>query len=322
MRKAQGIVLDIDKKNLILLTPDGDYLKVPHPGGRVKIGDEVCCRLTVPAWPKAIAAAACLAAALFLLIVVYPPGTPFSGVPWSGDAVQGYLVFEINPNFELAYNEKLEVTACRALNDDAVLLLEGLQERAQLFDAVKWLLERSVSAGYIGRTLEDNLVLVTLVQVGQAEILPEPLADLIEEQLDRFGINGYVAVFETDARTHQEAVTGGHSLNRYLVVEALRRQGGEASPLDDKPLADLLRELNSNFPGGLVRATGQPEPPPQDSPDPADSPGPPDHEPAHQGKPEPDPEEKGTEEQPARPGQHPLDPPGSDGSAGPHSKKS
>jgi hypothetical protein len=312
MKKMQGIVLEVRKRHVILLTPDGDFQKAPHPGGSVKRGDEVCCRLTAPPWPKAAAAAACLAAAVLVLIAVFPPGSPFSGVPGNGDSVQGYLVFDINPSFELAFNSKLEVTACRPLNEPAVSLLEGWRARRPLDDTIAWLLERSVAMGFLDLDLEHNLVLVTLVRVGSVEITPEPLAELIEEKLSRLGVSGYVGIFETEAQARAAAVTAGLSLNRYLLMEALRRQGIEDLPGDDSPLADLLRKLNGTLPGGLFRATGKPGQPPQFPPGSDNPPGRPDLPPDPPEKPD----DPGKGRMDSRPGLPPPDTPGSGDSPG------
>jgi hypothetical protein len=196
MRKAQGIVLEISKKHIILLTPEGDYRKVPHPGGDIRRGEELNLSLP-PARPKAVGALALLAAAALILIAIIPAGIPLTtDLPVDGSPEPGYLVLDINPGLELTFNEDHEVTAFYPLNDDAVLLLEGVDVGGGLFSTLDLLLERSAELGFLDPDDSDNLVLITLVQTGEADISLELLADNVEQKLSQIGIAGSVGLFE------------------------------------------------------------------------------------------------------------------------------
>ncbi len=317
MKKVRGIVLEVNSKHLILMTPDGDYQKVPHPGGNVKRGDEVSCRSSERIWPKTFTAAAFIAVAALVLITVFPLGIPDSGLMGTDDSVDpvyGYLVFDINPSFELAYDENMEVTAIQMLNDDAALLLEGLEANGQLYDTLEWVLERSVAMGYLDLEVEENLIFITLVQSGQVEVPPGPLAAFIEDNLSRLGITGSVGIFETDGQTHEQAAAAGMSVNRYLLLEALGEHYGEEISLDEQNLGELIRGLEGKEIASLVISTFRPELPPQA---PIDSDGLPGGDGLPVDKPDQAEEKGGIDGRPGRPGFVPQIPSGNDDGSGP-----
>jgi hypothetical protein len=275
MKKVQrGIVLEVNKKYIILLTPAGDCLKVRHPGGNIRLGEEFSCSASRPAWPKVVATAACLTAAALILIAVIPAGASLTDMFDGDNSVQGYLVLDINPSLELSFNAELEVTAFHPLNEDAVLLLEGLEVGTYLFDIVGLLLERSIELSFLNPD-EKNLILIALVQIKETNISPQLLADLIERKLSTYGISGDVGIFETSNKDRNEALETGISLNRHLLLEALHGLDKEKVIGDDLPSADLLSGLKNRLPFSEFRTTVVPELPTQVPFDSDDLPGPP-----------------------------------------------
>lgn len=263
MKKVQrGIVLEVNKNHIILLTPAGDCLKVRHPGGNIRRGAEIGYSTSTPTWPKVVATAACLTAAALILIAIIPAAFPLTDMFDRDSSVQGYLVLDINPSLELSFNAELEVTAFHPLNEDAVLLLEGLEVGTYLFDIVGLLLERSVELNFLNPD-ERNLILIALVQIEKTNISPQLLADLIEKKLSTYGISGDVGIFETSSTDRNEALETGISLNRHLLLEALHGQDKEKVIGDDLPAADLLSGLKNRLPFSEFRTTVVPELPTQ-----------------------------------------------------------
>ncbi len=276
MKKIRGIVVEVNKKHLVLLTPGGSFQRVPHPGGEIKRGEEVNCRASRSIWPKAAASAAIFAAAAILLVAIFPAGSPTNDLIDGIDPVQGYLAVDINPSLELAFNEELELTAFRPLNDDAALLLKDLQTGAELFDVVELLLERAVTLGFLDPGESENIILMTLVRAGEADNLSHALADLVEEKLIQFGIPGSVGIFEADGRDRDQVLESGISLNRHLLIKALQAQGVEAVTSGDLPVAALVSALHDKFPFSEFRSAVGPELPPSVPFDAENLPGPPD----------------------------------------------
>jgi len=56
------------------------------------------------------------------------------------------------------------------------------------------------------------------------------------------GIPAYVSVFRTDGPSRERASEAGLSLNRYLLREALQKQGIKEPP-EDASLAEMINKL-------------------------------------------------------------------------------
>lgn len=275
MKKVKGIVLEVNEKELILLTSGGDYRKIPHPGGNIRPGEELTCRLPVPAWPKAALAASLLAAAVFL-IAILPAGLPLFELIDKNSHEQGYLALDINPSLELAFNADLEVTALQPFNDEAVLLLKDLETGADLAITVELLLERAAALGYLDPGREDNIVLMTLVTEEAVDDLPQLLADLVQDNLLQYGISGSVGVFEAESRQRNEALQEEISLNRYLLMEALDKRDMGQRAAGRQTAAQLMHILSDNLPFSEFRPGAARELPPVIPPEAEGEPGQPD----------------------------------------------
>ena len=284
-KTLQGIVLEVHKKHVVLMTPDGDCHKVAHPGGHIKRGEEISLSSNAPAaWTKIAVSAACLAVAALILITILPAGGLFtvvsdeedlSIIPGSEDPVQGYLALDINPSLELSFDEGLEVTDLHPFNSDAVLLLEGLEKGDCLYETLELLVVRSVDLGYLEPESKENLVLVSLVPIEDTEISMQTLADLIEEKLTYYEIPGTVGISRASEQDRSKAEGKGISLNRHILLDALDKQDEEKINGANLPVADLLAGLKDKLPFSEYRTTVVTELPPQVPFDADDLPGPP-----------------------------------------------
>jgi len=257
MKKVEGIALQVDKRKVILLTSDGDYLSVPHPGGSIEAGDRIVCSQPVSSWPKIVAAAASLAAVIFLVFFLIPVEGPEKDLAEPADHQYGYLALDINPSLELVFDENQVVVDCLPLDSEARLLVENCPGDSQLEVVLEWLLERSVIEGYLDPDFEDNLVLVTLVESERAEVDPEMVADIIDERLLQLEVSAYLGINKADEQARKKAGAEGMSLNRYLLFEALQDQTGEKVPVD-LPFPEVLSRLETPPAEGIFRSTGKP----------------------------------------------------------------
>jgi len=258
-RKVKGIVMEKYKNYIIILTPEGDYLKVSSPAGTSNYGDEVSCNLPVSLWPKMVGAAASVAAVLLVVFYVFLDETPYWGLLDQDDMAHGYLFMDMNPGVELVFDEEKKVLSYRALDGKDELLLEGLPEGEHLFRAVELILERGVSLELMVPEAESNLVLVTLVEKGSSQELDTMrISDTVSDKLSSMDITAYVGVFEADEPAREEAREKGISLNRYLLVDKLQKQGkGEIK--GDAPMMKLFTELKELPSGSVLKTTGKPD---------------------------------------------------------------
>ncbi len=242
---------------MILLTSDGDYLNVPHPGGSIEAGDKIVCSKPLSSWPKVLAAAASLAAVIILVFFLIPVEGPENDLVEPVDHQYGYLAFDINPRLELVFDENQVVVNCLPLDEKARLLVENCPGDSRLEVVLEWLLERSVTEGYLDPEIEDNLVLVTLVESERAGVDSEMLADIIDEKLLQLEVSAYMGINKADEQARKKADAEGMSLNRYLLFEALQDQTGEKVHVD-LPLPEVLFSLETPPAAGIFRSAGKP----------------------------------------------------------------
>lgn len=257
MKKVEGIVLQVDKRKVILLTSDGDYLSVPHPGGSIEAGDRIVCSQPSSSWPKIVAAAASLAAVIFLVFFLIPAEGPENDLAEPIDHQYGYLALDINPSLELVFDENQVVVDCLPLDEEAHILVKNCPGESRLEVVLEWLLERSVTEGYLDPEFEDNLVLVTLVESERVKVAPEMVADIIDERLLQLEVSAYLGINKADEQARKKADAEGMSLNRYLLFEALQDQTGGKVPVD-LPLPEVLSRLETPPGEGIFRSAGKP----------------------------------------------------------------
>jgi hypothetical protein len=244
MEEVRGIVLEVQSRHLIILTRGGNYLRVPHPGGRIRNGDEITSSYpSTLLWPKLVTAASSLAVAAVILIFLMPILLPYNSLIGDEIAAEGYLVIDINPSFELVFDENLIVTSFHPLNENAVLLLNEVERGKHLYITLNRLLERSVLLGFLEPGRVDNLVILSIVQPDQFYVSPDNLADLVEDKLNQLNITCSVGIFEAEEQMRKDALLNEVSLNRQIIKEVLSRRGYDDPSWDFIPISELLYEL-------------------------------------------------------------------------------
>src|SRR5690242_7947470 len=128
----RGIVMEIYKRHLVVLTPDGQFRKVPARKMAV-VGEEI--RFAEPVAyrrPRALRSAMIGASAVLLLLCV----PLFAKQYASGAPVVAYLTMDINPSVELGVGDDDRVMELRAVNSDGAKVTKGLPYKGQPVETV------------------------------------------------------------------------------------------------------------------------------------------------------------------------------------------
>ncbi|MEH7238270.1 anti-sigma factor domain-containing protein [Bacillus sp. JJ1562] len=161
----KGIVMDVNDEYITMLTPNGEFVKAKHTKESYEIGEEMTffpinervsntskqSFFQVKKWRYALASS--LVAILLLSLFI-----PFS----SRNEVYAYMSIDINPSFEVGFDEKLRVVSLEALNDEAKKLLESIPDwKDRTLDSItETIIQQSKDNGY----LEDGKqILITTV---------------------------------------------------------------------------------------------------------------------------------------------------------------
>ena len=207
MARQHGILLDRQDEVAIVLTPDGQFLRLPRPEASWKVGEEVSFAwpapdASLPVWRRVSRPAwvgVAVAAALALFVVVRGPaglGPQTRPAPGPGVGVQtgpgltqdrvpvnnlvAYVTVDINPSLELAVDAQGKVSAVNPLNADAQGLLRGVSMVGMTVgDAVTRITQLAVDQGYL-QSRRTNAVLISTVPM--VSRLPAGLDQTLQEK--------------------------------------------------------------------------------------------------------------------------------------------
>jgi len=231
---VKAIVAEIDKKQMIVLTDKGDFIKVKRQLS-LGIGDEIELKpqkinLT---YRRLASIAACFLACIFLSTGVYAYYTPYS-----------YVSVDINPSIALSLNRFERVISVNPLNEDAVNLIKntkGLKNK-DIDDALSAIIKSASEEGYIDEQMENQImVVVSAKNLKQEEELADMVTIAATNQLSKVNNNFGVMVEKASVKSYKEALSNKMSPGKEILADRLR----EVSPeIKDEEVRNMsVREV-------------------------------------------------------------------------------
>ncbi|MGF9965113.1 anti-sigma factor domain-containing protein [Bacillus rhizoplanae] len=155
----KGIVMDIQKHSVVVLTPDGEFITFKRKAHSYMIGQEVSFneqeqrvpRFSIPSFLKP----ASLLVACFLCVFLFFYNQP-------EEKALAYVSVDINPSLEASVTKDLRVIELRACNDDGKRILKEMKrwKNQSLQDVVRTIIKLSKEDGYL---TNDKQVMLTAV---------------------------------------------------------------------------------------------------------------------------------------------------------------
>ena len=227
MPGERGMVVKIEGRSCIAVTPDGEFRQTTLPkGSDIRIGQEISLadrRRTLPYIRYFIAAAS------FLLIFMFY----FIRTPHTTLAV-AYLTMDINPSIELAISGEGKVVSGSGLNSDGKKILSEIAvEGIDLEQAVGLIVTQAITDNYL--TAEDSNVILTTLTVDKDS---EPLVDLeivynaIKTSMDSGGVASEVIIETVAPEMRREAEKSGISTGRFLLQKKTMEKNLPVSPVE------------------------------------------------------------------------------------------
>jgi hypothetical protein len=212
--EERGIVAKINRKSCIIITPDGEFKKVPLPAsGSTAIGQEIVARKkrVVPYLRHFMVAAS--------LLVVFI----FAGRFYLGQAPEAsaYMTIDINPSIELAVASDGKVVSGSGLNSDGEIIISKIKVKGlALPEAVELIIEQAIAENFLS-TEQDNVVLATITfENGESAAIDlESVYGAIKGSMDSGGLDAEVIIKPVQSDVRQEAIKSGISTGRYLLLQ-------------------------------------------------------------------------------------------------------
>lgn len=251
MARQRGVLMDIEGREAVVLTPRGEFKKIPAPGSDWDIGQEVWFEAAEPAaWRRAFSGRiAWLPAAAVLLLFLLIPAIFVVNRP--APVLAAYVTVDINPSIELSVDTRGRVIAATALNDDGGLVLAGLNLAGRpLDDAVEAIADRAAERGYLGAG-KANTIIITTVPKDPAARLPRDLEEKdlkakqrAEKIIREKGISGQVQALSADLGLRDAARKENLSIPKMMAVLAASEEGKAISSEEARkdPLAKILEK--------------------------------------------------------------------------------
>lgn len=250
----KGIVMEMTDSDVVVLTPDGQFKKIPRSGRVCQVGEEILfstppIRLKRPVWSVTFALTA---AVLFCIVLFTGLGGKLEGVK----PIVAYVTLDINPSVEFGIDKDNEVQEARGLNDEGIKLLEDLMLTGKpLVTATETLMQRVEQQGYFKDEEGDVIISSTKVyeeakvdESSLGQIVQETVTKHIEQKHPQTASNIQVASFVTPPTIREEALSKGVSAGKYAVYLSAKDNGNDVNL--NRLKEDSVRKLAQEA-GGL-----------------------------------------------------------------------
>lgn len=216
----KAVVAEIDKKQMIVITDKGDFVKVKRQMS-VTIGDgiELEPKKTYLPYRRLIGMVACLFVCIFLSTGVYAYYTPYS-----------YVSVDINPSIALSINRFERIISVNPLNEDAVNLLKDTKnlKNQDIDEAFSEIIKSASKKGYINAKTENQIMVVVSAKNPKHE---DKLANAVNttaaKELSKVNNNYGVTVEKTNISSYKAALSNKVSPGKEILAQKLREVAPE-----------------------------------------------------------------------------------------------
>ena len=225
--KTKGLVLEVQKNNVIVMTADGQFQKLPKRG-RVEVGDEYSYATSSHSW-LAVASVMVLLVSSLLVNSINKP------IP------SAYISVDINPSVELLVTRNGKVISAEALNQEADIILQDLKlNKLPLDRAIEKIIQETEKKQF---AVNEPVMFLTAVSLDDSN-LPQEIDRLLTKLMSQYKIESeaYVALIVTTNQIRDEAKANGISTGKYAVYLEAVSQGYELeiASLQEKGIVSAL----------------------------------------------------------------------------------
>ncbi len=215
-KTVRGLVLEKSGKEIILLTRDGEFIRVPARGRPFSPGMEV--EVDTPRDKKLpFLLSAGIAAALFIAVALHLMGPALTGP-------EAYLALDINPGIVLSLDKNGTVMEAKPTNEEGAGILEMLEvEGADVLEYVDTFLEAAHTGSYLSAG-RDNIVIASLAAPQNYCISENDLHVLISDKLITLQVDTYLKITVTGLDRVREAERMDIPLNALILGEKMKER--------------------------------------------------------------------------------------------------
>ncbi|MDF0728448.1 anti-sigma factor domain-containing protein [Cytobacillus sp. S13-E01] len=220
----KGVIMEVNHDFLIMMTPEGEFLKAKNQNHHYEIGEELdFFPVTVDnvretpkqryfQFSKLKLAFVGFAAALLFLLTFIPNliATP----------VYAYMSIDINPSFEIGVDDRLRVISLEALNTDGDNILKDYTswKKQDVEMVAETIINKSREEGYLAEG--EEVLITTVLNEKKVEDVSIALAKELESISTVYESEKIaITAVESDKETREKAQKQGVSTGRLLQLE-------------------------------------------------------------------------------------------------------
>ncbi len=220
MARVKGIVAEVAGSKCILITQDGQFLRVKKPT-RAVVGEEIEAVPVSMSWGRLVPAVA----AVLLLCLVIPS---FMALTAAAQPV-AYVSLDINPSLDLGVDRNGNVVSVNAFNQAGKELADKTPVRKmKVYDAVNGLIKQAIKDGYIDYR-KSNLIVAAFTGGTAFGFDVNLLKTQLAAGIQAADIEAEIAIVTTDLNTHKQAGLNHVSQGKYSVYQAAKARGKDIS---------------------------------------------------------------------------------------------
>jgi hypothetical protein len=233
MAQVKGIIAEVDKNKCIIITRNGQFLKVNKPS-RAIVGEEIEISQISPSRMRLLSAAV----AVLLLCLIIPS---FNVLIASAKPV-AYLSLDINPSLDLGIDKDGKVVSVKAFNSAGEKLVNSTSiTKLKVDEAVQQLIEQAIKEGFINYS-KTNLIVAAYTGGTIFTFNDNQLKADVENQIKAADLEAEVVVVATDMNMHKEASKLQVSQGKFRMYEEAKAKGKKLTlqELKDKGINNTL----------------------------------------------------------------------------------
>lgn len=240
----KGIVMEITKKNIIVMRPDGRFQRLARKRRNCEIGEEITFADEGINWrsPSVAGRSAIVAAVVFCLVLF----ASFQGKLGSSEVV-AYISIDINPSVELGIDSRERVLELWGLNEDGAELIRAVDYKKKPLE--------TVTAGILNQAEqkafskgEAEIVIASTVIEPSSKISDSEIAEKLRLQVKEYiqtshptQVESYqIASFAAPQEVREAARENGVSMGKYAVY-LNAKSSGAAVTLEDLKTQSVLK---------------------------------------------------------------------------------
>jgi hypothetical protein len=235
----KGVVMEVDKKSIIVMTPSGSFERIPSRNRSCQVGEEIifASRSSGIRQPVFAVMSVMVAAVVFCMML-------FSGIPavFADKSVVAYVSIDINPSVEIGIDNRERVREMYGLNDKGLELVRSLKYSGKPLEEVADKLLQKAEEMKVFESGEADIVIASTLVNEEASLDDSLVSEHLKQQVLAHVVSKHpdqaekiaVTAFTAPAEILDSAKETGLSLGKYSVYLNARNEGHDVKVEDLK----------------------------------------------------------------------------------------